>query len=147
MKKLLPPALFTVCIVIMIGFWWLFPVTNLLKFPLNLIGILLFLFGLGIAKRGSDIFEKKGTNIETFDDPYILVTDGLYKISRNPMYLGFVISLSGLFLLLGCLSPLFVVVLFFIITDRWYIKFEEAAMEKIFGVKYQEYKSGTRRWL
>jgi protein-S-isoprenylcysteine O-methyltransferase Ste14 len=131
----------------MTGLWWLFPITKFLKFPMNLIGILLFLLGLGIAKHGSDIFEKKGTNIETFDDPDMLITDGLYKVSRNPMYLGFLIALLGIFMLLGCLSPLFVVILFFIVTDRWYIKFEEAAMDKVFGDQYEEYKGSTRRWL
>jgi len=95
MKKILPPALFLICIVIMIGLWWLFPITKFLKFPINLIGILLFLLGIGIAKHGSDVFEKKGTNIETFDDPDILISDGLFKISRNPMYLGFLIALLG----------------------------------------------------
>ncbi len=112
MKKILPPTLFIICIATMAGLWWLFPVTHFLTFPISLIGILPFLGGLGIAKRGSDIFEKKGTNIETFDDPDVLVTDGLYQISRNPMYLGFLIALFGLFVLFGCLSPLFIVIIF-----------------------------------
>ncbi len=131
----------------MAGLWWLFPVTHFLTFPISLIGILPFLGGLGIAKRGSDIFEKKGTNIETFDDPDVLVTDGLYQISRNPMYLGFLIALFGLFVLFGCLSPLFIVIIFFVITDRWYIEFEEVAMAKVFGDEYAKYKTKTRRWL
>lgn len=101
MKKILPPTLFIICIVIMVGLWWLFPIVPFLTLPISLIGILPFLVGLGIAKRASDIFEKKGTNIETFDDPDVLVTDGLYQISRNPMYLGFLIALFGLFILLG----------------------------------------------
>lgn len=147
MKKLLPPTLFIISIAFMAGLWWLFPITKFLTFPISLIGIVPFLVGLGIAKRGSDIFEKKGTNIETFDDPDILVTDGLYQISRNPMYLGFLITLFGLFILLGCLSPLFVVVIFFVITDQWYIEFEEAAMAKVFGDEYTKYKTKTRRWL
>jgi len=63
------------------------------------------------------------------------------------MYLGFVIALLGLSLLLGSLASLFVVVAFLVITDRWYIKFEEAVMAKTFGNQYAEYKSKTRRWL
>jgi len=63
------------------------------------------------------------------------------------MYLGFLMALFGFFMLLGCLSPLFGVVLFFVITDRWYIEFEEAAMAKAFGREYPTYKTKTRRWL
>ena len=82
MKKIIPPVLFVICIVIMVGLWWVFPVVRFVTFPVSLIGILPFIVGLGIAKRGSDVFEKTGTNIETFDDPDILVTDGLYRVSH-----------------------------------------------------------------
>lgn len=147
MKKLLPPTLFIICIAIMVVLWWLFPIMQFVTFPASLVGILPFLVGIGIAKRGSDFFEKKGTNIETFDDPDVLVTDGLYQISRNPMYLGFLIALFGVFILFGCLSTLFGVVIFFAITDRWYIVFEEAAMAKAFGDEYAIYKTKIRRWM
>ncbi len=63
------------------------------------------------------------------------------------MYLGFLIALFGLFVLFGCLSPLFIVIIFFVITDRWYIEFEEVAMAKVFGDEYAKYKTKTRRWL
>ncbi|MDJ0593981.1 MAG: hypothetical protein QNJ72_29050 [Pleurocapsa sp. MO_226.B13] len=45
------------------------------------------------------------------------------------------------------LSSLLVVVIFFVITDRWYIQLEEKAMAKTFGDQYAEYKAKTRRWL
>lgn len=147
MKKIIPPVLFVICIVIMVGLWWVFPIVQFVTFPTGLIGLLPFVAGLGIAKRGSDIFEKTGTNIETFDDPDILVTDGLYRISRNPMYLGFLIALLGVAVMLGNLSSILVVIGFFVVTDRWYIKFEEEAMAKRFGDRYAEYKAQTKRWL
>ncbi len=63
------------------------------------------------------------------------------------MYLGFVIALLGLSMLLGALSPIFVVAAFFVITERWYIRFEEQAMLRVFGDSYSLYKSKTRRWM
>lgn len=147
MKKIIPPVLFVICIVIMVGLWWVFPMVQFVTFPVSLIGILPFIVGLGIAKRGSDVFEKTGTNIETFDDPNILVTDGLYRVSRNPMYLGFLTALLGVAIMLGNFSSILVVIGFFIVTDRWYIKFEEDVMAKTFGDRYAEYKAKTRRWL
>ena len=147
MKKIIPPVLFVICIVVMVGLWLVFPIMQFVTFPISLVGILPLVAGLGIAKRGSDIFEKTGTNIETFDNPDILVTDGLYRISRNPMYLGFLVALLGVAVVLGNFSSLLVAVGFFVITDRWYIKFEEKAMAKTFGDRYAEYKAKTRRWL
>jgi len=63
------------------------------------------------------------------------------------MYLGFLISLLGVAIMLGDFSSILVVIGFFVITDRWYIKFEEAAMAKTFGDRYEEYKAKTNRWL
>jgi protein-S-isoprenylcysteine O-methyltransferase Ste14 len=147
MKKITPPVLFIICIVIMIGFWRMFPMVLFIPFPINLLGILVFAIGLGIAKRGSDVFEKTGTNIETFNNPDILVTDGLFRISRNPMYLGFLTALVGMAVLMGNLSSFLVAFCFFIVTDRWYITFEKNTMTRTFGERYTEYKSTTRRWL
>ena len=147
MKKIIPPVLFVICIVIMVGLWWVFPIVQLVTFPVSLVGILPFIVGLGVAKRGSDVFEKTGTNIETFEEPDLLVTDGLYRISRNPMYFGFLTALLGVAVMLGNFSSILVVIGFFIVTNRWYIKFEEEVMAKTFGDRYAEYKAKTRRWL
>jgi protein-S-isoprenylcysteine O-methyltransferase Ste14 len=147
MRKIIPPVLFVICIAIMVGLWLVFPMRVFLSWPITLIGIVPFGIGLGIAKYGAALFKKRGTNIETFNDPNILVTDGLYRISRNPIYLGFLLALLGAAILLGNLSSLFVVIAFFVITDRWYIRFEEVAMARIFGEQYAQYKMKTRRWL
>lgn len=114
-----------------------------------MIGLLLIVIviGVGLAKRGSDTFERIGTNIETFQKPEVLVTDGLFSFSRNPMYLGFVMALLGVAIVLGNLLSFAVVLAFIVITDRWYIPFEEAAMKQQFGEQYERYKARTRRWL
>ncbi|MFN8672475.1 MAG: isoprenylcysteine carboxylmethyltransferase family protein [Candidatus Sericytochromatia bacterium] len=90
---------------------------------------------------------KVGTTIMTFDNPEKLVIDGLYKFTRNPMYLGFLIFLIGFFIILGTLTPVFIVFLFFIITDNWYIKFEELKLIDKFGENYLTYKKNVRKWL
>lgn len=50
-------------------------------------------------------------------------------------------------LLLGLPSSLCILLLFILITDRWYIRYEEQEMEKIFGDAYRRYKARVRRWL
>lgn len=147
MKKIIPPILFAISIGMMVLLWIVFPLQTLLVSPYNFIGVLLIVAGIGIAKRGADTFKQIGTNIQTFQNPDVMVTDGLFSISRNPMYLGFAIALFGVAIALGNLSSFAVVIAFIVITDRWYIPFEEAAMENQFGAEYADYKKITRRWL
>jgi protein-S-isoprenylcysteine O-methyltransferase Ste14 len=125
----------------------LFPSAGFLDFPARLLGALPLLVGLGLAVLGSNLFEKAGTNINTFADPDVLITDGLYRFSRNPMYLGFVLLLLGAAILLGSTPALVVAAAYFLITDRWYIAFEERAMARVFGEAYRRYQQQTRRWL
>jgi protein-S-isoprenylcysteine O-methyltransferase Ste14 len=96
---------------------------------------------------GSNYFEKKKTTVMTFDIPKVLVTDGLYKYSRNPMYLGFALSVIGTWLLLGTLSSIFIVLFFLLIMDRYYIRYEEAILQGAFGNEYSKYKRRVRRWI
>ncbi|WP_231100832.1 methyltransferase family protein [Pseudoalteromonas luteoviolacea] len=97
------------------------------------------------AKR---LFTRVGTNVMTFDEPNKLVVEGVFRYTRNPMYLGFVISLLGLFLLLGANElSLGVVVLFVLVSDRWYIRFEERMMFEKFREQYQAYCRNVRRWM
>ncbi|WP_442974493.1 methyltransferase family protein [Salegentibacter sp. T436] len=63
------------------------------------------------------------------------------------MYLGFLISLLGVWVLLGTLIPILVCVLFILVTNYWYISFEEKEMEKQFGAEYRAYKSKVNRWI
>ena len=147
MKKILPPQLLYISIVLMILLHFLVPIKILLNFPVTLIGIALFLIGGIMAQREKSRFAKVKTNIKPFDKPAKLLTDGLYKYSRNPMYLGFVIALLGVCLLLGSLSPFFIVLIFIFITNTMYISFEEKMMEETFGELYFAYKNKTRRWI
>jgi protein-S-isoprenylcysteine O-methyltransferase Ste14 len=147
MKRILPPTLFGICFVVMIGLHFVLPIFTLLPFPIDLLGLIPLLSGIGLAISGSQKFSTVGTNIDTFDKPDILVTDGLFKYSRNPMYLGMAFALIGLWILLGSISPVVGVLVFIILADRWYIPFEERMMTKTFGQKYKSYQARTRRWV
>ncbi|MBO2542873.1 isoprenylcysteine carboxylmethyltransferase family protein [Salegentibacter sp. BDJ18] len=77
----------------------------------------------------------------------MMVTNGLFKFSRNPIYLGFLISLLGVWVLLGIVLPILGCLLFILIINYWYISYEENEMEKQFGAEYREYKSRVNRWI
>ena len=147
MKKILPPTLFLICAIVMLLLHVLLPLYSIIGFPTNAIGIVPLVFGLGIAAWGSSVFARVGTSIKTFEQPQKLVTDGLFRYSRNPMYLGFVFALLGIAIALGTLSPLLGVMIFFLVADRGYIPYEENMLAQKFGQGFQTYQSKTRRWL
>lgn len=144
---ILPPTLFLLSLLAMAILAWLAPVLRVLVFPFNLIGLAPLAAGLAMAIWGSRRFRRAGTEIRTFDAPTRLVTDGLFRVTRNPMYLGFVVALVGVWALFGSLGPGFVVVGFVAINQRVYVPFEERAMRASFGSAYEAYCATTRRWL
>jgi protein-S-isoprenylcysteine O-methyltransferase Ste14 len=146
-ERIMPPTLFYMCIILMVLLAWLWPIKMVVRSPYNIIGVFPLSLGLGIAIWGSRKFEQVGTTIKTFDEPSKLVTDGLFRLSRNPMYLGFALTLLGIWLVLGALSPLSGVAIFVVITDRWYIPFEERMLIERFGREFENYRSRTRRWI
>ncbi|GAA5527827.1 methyltransferase [Herpetosiphon gulosus] len=148
MQKLLPPRLFLLTIGLMLGLRWLWPIGLLVPTPFNWLGLLIGVAGLAVAISSARHFRQIGTNIITFGQPDRLVISGWFCWSRNPMYLGFSLSLLGIALLLGAaISNLVLVVAFVIIVDRWYIAFEERAMLANFGEQYTAYQAQTRRWI
>ena len=76
-----------------------------------------------------------------------LVDTGVYRISRNPMYLALALALIALSVYLQSLWSLPVVLLFMIYMTRFQIFPEERAMIKLFGEEYIEYMKNVRRWI
>ena len=76
-----------------------------------------------------------------------LVTGGVYRATRNPMYLGMLLALAGWALWLGQLPPLLFPPLFVLFLNRWQIAPEERALERTFGTEYTLYRSRARRWI
>ncbi|MEQ8858034.1 MAG: isoprenylcysteine carboxylmethyltransferase family protein [Pseudomonadales bacterium] len=147
MFRPLPPLLFLVCLglALALHLWW--PLLTWAPRPYSLAGLLLLPPGLWLLIRASGLFNRIGTNIHTFRDPDVLVTDGPFRLSRNPMYLGFLLVLLGGCIALGTLTPLLACVGFALVANFWYVPFEERACAARFGDAYQRYCARTRRWL
>ena len=76
-----------------------------------------------------------------------LVVAGLYKFTRNPMYLGQLLLLTGIAIWLGNIFNVLLLLLFVWYITLFQIKPEEEALEKIFNDDYRAYKNRVRRWL
>ena len=147
MQRLLPPILFLLCVLAMLALHCWLPLEQWPTGSWTAPGVLLLIGGLSITFWHAHLFQRRQTNIKTFDTPDRLVTEGLFRISRNPMYLGFNLCLFGCALLLGSASPFAVVLVFLLISDRWYIAHEERILTSTFGKDYQDYCKRVRRWL
>lgn len=110
-------------------------------------GGVLVALGAGIAVAGKRLFVRAGTNVYTFEQPDLLVSHGIYRFSRNPMYLGMVLVAAGLASVSSTLSAWLLWVAFAVAVRYWYIAYEEAAMRRVFGDRYDEYCRSVGRWL
>jgi protein-S-isoprenylcysteine O-methyltransferase Ste14 len=94
-------------------------------------------------------FRRAGTTVDprTPDATRQVVTTGVYRLTRNPMYLGFVLLLTGGGVYLGNLLALLLVPAFVVYLNRFQIRPEERALLQHFGPPYAEYLRSVRRWL
>ncbi len=146
-RQLISPVLAGICLGLMLLLHWLYPFELLVPSPLNLIGLVPGIAGMVICIIAQHHFRKIGTTLYPFSQPGKLVTGGLFRYTRNPMYLGLTIFLTGVWLFLGSLSPVVFVTAFLLIADRCYIPFEEGQLLAVFGSAYAYYQSRTPRWL
>lgn len=143
----LPPVYFLCALLLMVFLDRDYPMALLVTAPLNYGGIPFIALGLGISAGGALLFHQAGTPVVPFEPARALVTAGLYRFSRNPMYLGLVIILGGVWLLLGTLTPLLVPPAFFVLLQRAFVRREERILEQTFGDEYRDYRRRVRRWL
>ena len=103
-------------------------------------GVASFVWAFATMKRA-------GTHVDVYEPTTVVVEDGPYAYSRNPIYLGLTLTYAGIAtfrrapISLVLLAPLLVVM------ERGVIEREERYLEKKFGTAYLSYKSRVRRWI
>ena len=147
LKKVLPPTYLLVAIILIVLLHFIFPITNIIEIPWNLIGLLPLILGVALNLIADRAFKRNQTTVKPFQESSTLITDGVYRLSRHPMYLGFVLILVGISLLLGSISPYIVVIAFTILMDFVFIRVEEMMLEDKFQDEWKQYKSKVRRWI
>ncbi len=92
-------------------------------------------------------FFKTRQNPEPHTPTNALYTGGIFKITRNPIYLGFLVAQIVVAIKLNNLYVILSLPFVFWLLNKWVIDPEEVYLEKLFGQKYLDYKSKVRRWL
>lgn len=115
--------------------------------PLVALGITCAAVGLllGIAALG--LFHRKGTKPEPWKPSSALVTSGVYRFTRNPMYLGMLLLYAGIALIGAGPWSVGSFALVFLILNFYVIGREEAYLMRRFGEAYGSYRARVRRWL
>lgn len=122
--------------------------------PLNIVRSLqillvlsLIAIGLAIVLAAMRRFARAGTRVEPWAPSSAIVSDGIYRFTRNPMYVGMALVMAGLALVIGSPSSLAMIAVAVLVVDRYVIRREEAYLEMKFGTDYLDYKRRVRRWL
>lgn len=143
----MPPVYFLFAMLFTAALHWFLPIATLIDAPLSYAGLLMTGSGIIIVVVAARAFQTHATTIRPFEESDILVTDGFFHVTRNPMYLGMVIILVGVAILLGTLASFLPIPFFVILIQRQFIQKEEAMLAERFGEQYIEYKKTVRRWI
>jgi protein-S-isoprenylcysteine O-methyltransferase Ste14 len=103
--------------------------------------------GLAMVAGAIGLFRRTGQDPKPWKSTPEVISAGVYKISRNPMYVGMSLLLAGIGIgwANGWLLALLPLILFVIYTIA--IRHEEAYLERKFGDRYLAYKRSVRRWI
>lgn len=143
----MPPLYLFTSLAIMVLLHFFVPVYPVTPYPLNAIGLIPLAMGIALNLAADNALKKHGTTVRPFEESTTLITTGVYKYSRNPMYLGMVLIIIGVALLMGSLSPYIIVPGFIAIIERVFISGEEAMLQQKFGHDWTAYREKVRRWL
>lgn len=103
--------------------------------------------GLAIVLAAMRGFARAGTRVEPWAPSSAIVSDGIYRFTRNPMYVGMALVMTGLALVIGSPTSLAMVAVAVVVVDRYVIRREEVYLEGKFGPDYLDYRRRVRRWL
>jgi protein-S-isoprenylcysteine O-methyltransferase Ste14 len=113
------------------------------------VALALGVIGQSISISGIVSFRRAKTTINPHKPSAAssLVTSGVYRYTRNPMYLGLSVTLTGWAVFLSNPLALLAVPLFVLYINRFQINPEERVLSLLFGAEYAAYKEKVRRWL
>lgn len=144
-----PPVVLVICAAAMWGLdHWLpqysaaIPAANWLASAYISLGIMIAFTGVSAFRRAQTTVDPRSPGRAS-----ALVTGGVYRFSRNPMYLGMLFVLLGWFFFLGSLPSPLLAVGFIACITRYQIRPEERFLEERFGDRYLAYCSRTPRWI
>ena len=146
-ERALPPTYLVTAIVAILVLHFLVPIARVVPEPWSYLGAVAICAGVALNLVADRAFKRRATTVKPFETPSDLITGGVFRLSRNPMYLGFVLILAGIAVVLRSLSPYLAVAAFAVAMDRVFIRAEEADLRQQFGEEWLAYRRRVRRWI
>jgi protein-S-isoprenylcysteine O-methyltransferase Ste14 len=123
------------------------PTGTVLHLPYPFLGTALTAAGFAVMMWAWVSFRRAKTAVCPTSASSALVTTGVYRVTRNPMYLGMLGMLCGAAFFLGDLPAFLAPVAFFLVIDKVFIPYEEEDLRGTFRAAYEQFVEHTRRWL
>lgn len=147
-KRIQPPAVFYCLLACCLLLKLVFPGFDFLPSGVRILaGPLLLVMGMILVLGSWAQLRNKGTAVHPQGEISALLEEGLFRFSRNPMYLGYTLLLLAVAVLLGSGLALICVPVFFFAMDQWQIPFEEERLRIEMGQDYVSYCTRVRRWV
>ena len=109
-------------------------------------GVIFIIAALVFLLSASGRFRRAGTDVKPWKTTSAIVNEGIYAITRNPMYLGMALFYVGLGLAFSSLGVIVLLPVLLAIIQTQVIAREERYLESKFGDEYRNYKTRVRRW-
>ena len=143
-----PPIAWALAIVVGLGLGWLYPLPFVpTSIPRAWVGGGLFALGVALAVWAIVAIRRAGTQFDIRKPTTVIVENGPYGATRNPIYLGMFLGQTGIAIGFDNLWVLAMLVPFFFVIRDGVVAREEAYLERKFGTVYRGYKARVRRWL
>jgi protein-S-isoprenylcysteine O-methyltransferase Ste14 len=129
------------------GLWYFSPAQTLVYIPYKLVASVCIIAGFAGMIIAWLQFKRSDAAICPTAETSRIIKNGMYRYSRNPMYLGMLLILLGASFIMGTLPSMAAPAVFFLIIDKIFIPYEEDKLLTSFGDSYKVYMTTTRRWL
>jgi len=126
-----------------------------LKFPLRfmprkvaaILGVTLIGASVALVSQAFQRMRRAGTNVNPTEPATVLVTEGPFKFTRNPLYLSLTLFYAGVATLVNALWAMLLLPIVLFVVNREVIEREERYLERKFGEQYMKYKRRVWRWI
>ena len=148
--RVAPTVLFLITFALGFILLWIHPwqLTLYIKSQLvQVIGITLLLTSLILNTLAYRAFKKAFTPHAPFEEAKVLITNSVFSLSRNPVYLALVLSQCGMAFVFDSVWIVISSLLLIILLQFLVIKEEENMLQELFEKSYEAYKQKTRRWI